>query len=63
MEKRDLVATGASSGVLVDELDSLSRQELEIGFQVFGSVSDVVKARALAVQKATDGSIGAEGLE
>jgi hypothetical protein len=63
MEKSDPVPSGAGSGVFVDELDSLSRQELEIGFQVFGSVSDVVKAWAPAVQEPAHGCVGAKGLE
>jgi hypothetical protein len=63
MEKGDLVATGPRSGVLVDELDSLRRQELEVGFKVFGPVSDVVKAWAPAVEEPADGCVGGEGFE
>jgi hypothetical protein len=63
MEKGHSVPPGAGSGVFVDELDSLSGQDLEIGLQVFGPVGDVVKAWAPAVQKPADGCVGAEGLE
>jgi hypothetical protein len=63
MEKGDLVAAGASSGVFVDELDSLRREELEVGLQVFGPVGDVVKAWAPAVQESADGRVGAEWFE
>ena len=63
VEERHQVAPGPWAGLGVDEVEALLGEPLQLPTDVGGAVGDVVEARTPALEEATHGGVGGEGLE
>ena len=63
VDKGDLGVVGATAGSLINQADALRLEGVEIGNDLVGLESDVVKAIASTLEKLADRRFGGGGLQ
>lgn len=63
MQESDQMSACSGSRCAVDESDPFGFEASEFGFEVVGSIGDVMQGLPTALEEAAHGAIGAEGLE